>query len=254
MKILAINATYRPKRTTTKLTLKAMEGAASLGADTEMVMLCESKIDYCKNCLKCYKDKTSEIGPCSLKDDIDEILEKIREADGIILASPVHNGFVTGRMTVFFERIVWRVIRSPGSSLGVMYGLESRLTDKPRAIIAISSAGGMPEKLRKHCDDGTPWMKVNAPLLFHGEWIGDMYAGARLTKLPQNEKDWSNIYYLRKLSQDQFEEAFNLGVKMGQAIKNGDLKPLTMDTLFGPLTSAFIKAYNSLAPFYKTVE
>ena len=254
MKILAINATYRPKKTTTQLTLKAMEGAASLGADTEMVMLRDCKIDYCLNCLTCYKDKTSEIGPCSLHDDIDGILEKIREADGIILASPVHNGFVTGLMTVFFERIAWRVMRSTGSSLGVMARLESRLTDKPRAIISISSAGGIPERLRKHCDDGTPWLKSNAPLCFYGEWIGDLYAGARLTRLPQNEEDWSNIYFKRKLSQDQLEQAFKLGVKMGQAINDGGLKPATVDTLLGPVTCNMIKAYNFFAPFFKTAE
>ena len=97
-------------------------------------------------------------------------------------------------------------------------------------------------------------MKGNAPLNFYGEWIGDMYAGARLTKLPQNKEDWSNIYLIRKLSQDQLEQAFNLGVKMGQAIKDGDLKPATMETFFGPVTSTVIKAYNFLAPFYKTVK
>lgn len=90
--------------------------------------------------------------------------------------------------------------------------------------------------------------------MFHGEWVGDLYAGARLTKLPQNEEDWSNIYFNRKLSQDQLEQAFNLGVKMGQAIKDGGLKPTTVDTLLGPVTSTMIKAYNFLAPFYKTVE
>ncbi len=254
MNVLAINATYRPKKTTTQLALKAVEGAASLGAHTEMVMLRDCKIDYCLNCLTCYKNKTSEIGPCSLNDDIDGILEKIQDADGIILASPVHSGFVTGLMTVFFERIVWRLMRSTGSSLGVMANIESRLTEKPRAVISISSAGGIPERLRKHCDDGTRWLKGNAPLFFHGEWIGDMYAGARLTKLPQNEEDWSNIYFKRKLSQDQLEQAFNLGVKMGQAIKDGGLKPATMDTLFGPVTSTMMRAYNFLAPFYKTVD
>jgi len=253
MNILAINATYRPKKTTTQLTTKALEGAASLGADIEMMMLCEHKIDYCQNCLKCYNDKTSKIGPCALKDDVDEILGKIEKADGIILASPVHNGFVTGLMTVFFERIAWRSMRSTGSALGVMAKLESRMTEKKRAIASISSAGGMPERLRKHCDDGTPWLKTNAPILFHGEWIGDMYAGAQLSKRPQNEEDWSNIYLKRKLSSEQYEEAFNLGVKMGQAIKDGNLKPMTMDTFFGPVTSTMIKMYNLLAPFYKTV-
>ena len=39
MKILALNATYRPKQTTTRLTQKALEGAASVGAETEMTLL-----------------------------------------------------------------------------------------------------------------------------------------------------------------------------------------------------------------------
>ena len=254
MKVLAINATYRPQNTTTQLTQKAMEGASSMGADVEMILLRDCKIDYCQNCLKCYKDKTSEIGPCSLDDDVDVILEKIREADGIILSSPVHNGFVTGLMTVFFERIAWRVLRSSGSALGVMMGLESRLTDKARAIASIVSAGGMPERLRKNCDDGTPWLKSNAPLAFHGEWIGDMYAGARLTKLPQTEEDWSNLYFDRKLATEQLEGAYDLGVKVGRAIKNGGLRPPTVEALIGPVTGVMIKAYNSVAPFYKTAD
>ncbi|MFH1951233.1 MAG: NAD(P)H-dependent oxidoreductase [Pseudomonadota bacterium] len=74
MKILALNATYRPNKTTTQLTLKALEGATSMGADTEMVMLRECRIGLCTNCLKCYKDLESEIPPCSLSDDMDAIL------------------------------------------------------------------------------------------------------------------------------------------------------------------------------------
>jgi hypothetical protein len=38
----------------------------------------------------------------------------------------------------------------------------------------------MPERLRRFCDDGTPWLKSNATLILHGQWIGDMYAGADL--------------------------------------------------------------------------
>jgi multimeric flavodoxin WrbA len=203
VKILALNATYRPNKTTTQLTQEALKGAASVGADTEMVMLHKCKIEYCTNCLKCYKDLDSEIAPCSLSDDVDEILEKIRDADGIIFASPVHNGFVTGLMTIFFERMAWRVARPGGTFLGVTMGIRSRLTSKTRALASISSAGGMPAKMRKYCDDGTPWVKGNAPLLLHGERIGDIYAGAVLTRLPQTDEEWSTLYYLRKLSEQQ---------------------------------------------------
>jgi len=53
----------------------------------------------------------SEIAPCTIEDDVGEILEKIRDADEIIMASPVHCGFVTGLMTTFVERIAFRLCR-----------------------------------------------------------------------------------------------------------------------------------------------
>ena len=64
MKILAINGTYRKKGTTTGLTEAALQGAASAGAETEMVMLQDHDVRYCTNCLMCYKDLDSEIAPC----------------------------------------------------------------------------------------------------------------------------------------------------------------------------------------------
>lgn len=83
MKIIALNATYRPEGTTTRLTRKALEGAASCGAATEMILLREHDIQQCKNCLTCYKDLDSEIGTCVIQDDVRSILEKIRNADGV---------------------------------------------------------------------------------------------------------------------------------------------------------------------------
>jgi multimeric flavodoxin WrbA len=117
MKILAINGTYRPKGTTTGLTEAALEGATSVGAETEMVLLRDHDVRHCTNCLMCYRDLDSEIAPCSMDDDVGEILQKVVDADGIILSSPVHNGFITGLMTVFFERIAWRLCRPTGTLL-----------------------------------------------------------------------------------------------------------------------------------------
>jgi len=46
MKILALNRTHRPEQTTTHLTQRALGGAASLGAETEMVMLRDKIIQF----------------------------------------------------------------------------------------------------------------------------------------------------------------------------------------------------------------
>jgi multimeric flavodoxin WrbA len=236
MKILALNATYRPAQTTTQLARKALEGAASVGAETEMVLLRERRIEYCTNCLACYRDLESEIPACPLKDEMDDLLAKVRDADGILFASPVHNGFVTGLLTVFFERLAWRVMRPSGTFLGMAMGMRSRLASKTRALAAILNPGGMPQRLRRFCDDGTPWLKSNAPLMLHGQWVGDMYAGAVLTRVPQTEADWNGIYGLRRLAPEQLDEAFRLGVRLAEAAGSGMLRPVTLDTMTGPIS------------------
>jgi len=223
MKILALNATYRPTKTTTRLTRSALEGAVSVGANTEMVMLRDENIQFCKNCLTCYKDLESEIAPCTIEDDVGEILVKIREADGIILASPVHCGFVTGLMTAFVERIAFRLCRPTGELMGLKGCPEPRLTGKARAVATIVSAGGMPTELREYCDIGTPWLK-DTVMFFNGECIGDIYAGAVFTKKLKDE-EWSKSFLFRELTEEQLQEAFDLGVKMAEAIKNKRVRP-----------------------------
>jgi multimeric flavodoxin WrbA len=253
MKVIAINGSYQRKGTTTKLAQSALDGAASVGAETEMIMLRDCDIAYCTNCLTCYKNLESEIAPCCMKDDVDEIVEKLRDADGSIWASPVHNGFVTGLMVVLQERISWRVLRPMGPFLGGM-GMESRLSSKVRAVASIASAGGMSPKLgEKYCNDGTPWLKGNLPLQLHAQWIGDVYAGAVLKKQPDTPSDWANIYFLRKLAVDQLEKARALGVKMAEAIKAGGLTPVTLNDSIGPIGRGIAGLMNRFRPHYQTV-
>lgn len=223
MKILALNATYRPTKTTTRLTQSALEGAVSVGVNTEMVMLRDKNIQFCKNCLTCYKDLESEIAPCTIDDDDGEILEKIRDADGIIMASPVHCGFVTGLMTAFVERIAFRLCRPTGEFMGLKGCPEPRLTGKARAVATIVSSGGMPIELREYCDIGTPWLK-DTGVFFNGECLGDIYAGAVFTKKLQDE-EWSKSFLFRELTEEQLQEAFDLGVKMAEAIKSEKVRP-----------------------------
>jgi multimeric flavodoxin WrbA len=53
-KIIAINGSCRRRGTTTQLTEAALEGAASVGMDTEMILLRDKDIRHCTNCLMCY--------------------------------------------------------------------------------------------------------------------------------------------------------------------------------------------------------
>ena len=224
MKVLALNATCRPKQTTSRLVQQALEGAASQGAATEMILLKDLDIRHCTNCLTCYQDLESQIAPCSIDDDMGSVLEKIKEADCIIFASPVHCGFVTGRMTVFFERAAWRLCRPTGEILGLKGCPEPRLTDKSRAVATIVSAGSIPAELRSYCDAGTPWMLENGSLMVNGSPIGDLYAAAYFPR-ELSDQDWQRAFLIRELTTEQLQEAYQLGVEMARAIKEGRVKP-----------------------------
>ncbi len=210
MKIVALNATYRTNGTTISLVNKALEGAETVGAQTEHLLLKDFDIRYCTNCLKCYGDLESEIAPCTHDDDMTSILEKIKEADGVLLGSPVHMGFVTGLMFVFKERAVFRLARPTGEMFGLKGCPEPRLTDKPRASASIVTAGWVPEEMRQYCDQGTKWLKENVPMIFNGEFVIDQYAAAYFPKELKDD-EWQRAFFLRKLTERQHQEAFVLG-------------------------------------------
>jgi len=101
MKILAIHGSPRTIRSTTrKLASFILEGAAEAGAETEMIDLCDFRITPCTACEGC-----SFNGICVYEDDLPVILERMKEADGIVFASPVYIDNVSGQMKIFFDRL-----------------------------------------------------------------------------------------------------------------------------------------------------
>jgi len=237
MKILALNATYRELGTTVELVEKALEGAAEAGAVTEQLLLKDYDIRYCTNCLKCYADLESDIAPCIHDDDVTAILEKISEADGIILGSPVHMGFVTGLLWVFLERACFRLSRPTGELMGLKGCPEPRLTEKARASASIVTAGAVPEELRPYCDDGTNWFRGNLPMLFNGEFVADQYAAAAFPR-ELTEDEWSKAFFLRKLSEAQLQESFDLGKTLAARIAEGNVRAFDPDMTMEDLASA----------------
>ncbi|MDD1684842.1 MAG: flavodoxin family protein [Methanoregula sp.] len=101
MKILAIHGSPRTVRSTTRrLVQHVLEGAAEAGAETEMIDLCDLLITPCTACEAC-----SLNGTCVNDDDVPLLVDRMKEADGIVFASPVYIDNVSGQMKVFFDRL-----------------------------------------------------------------------------------------------------------------------------------------------------
>jgi multimeric flavodoxin WrbA len=72
------------------------------GIETEMVLVGKEKIQGCVACHGCVKNQNEA---CAINDDpVNEWIQKIKEADGVLLGSPVHFSGVAGTMKSFLDR------------------------------------------------------------------------------------------------------------------------------------------------------
>jgi len=110
MKIMAINGSPRKAWNTATLLTKALEGAASKGAETELVHLYDLTFKGCISCFACKTKGGRSYGRCAVRDGLAPILKRIEEADALILGSPIYFGNVTGEMRSFMERLFFQYL------------------------------------------------------------------------------------------------------------------------------------------------
>jgi putative NADPH-quinone reductase len=104
MNVLAINGSPRKKWNTAMMLEKALEGAASKGAKTDIVHLYDLKFTGCTSCFVCKIKNGKSYGKCAVKDDLTSVLKKAEESDAVIIGSPIYFGSVTGETRSFLER------------------------------------------------------------------------------------------------------------------------------------------------------
>ncbi|MDP2913767.1 MAG: flavodoxin family protein [Candidatus Omnitrophota bacterium] len=101
MKILLISSSPRKEKSQTFLLAKeVLKGCGGKNAECKIVHLRDLKIDFCRHCESCHR----KILLCPVKDDAHVVIQKMLEADGIILASPNYINQVTGSMKTLFDR------------------------------------------------------------------------------------------------------------------------------------------------------
>jgi len=101
MKIMGINGSpKREKSQTRRLVMGVLEGARKAGADVTFIDLCSLDIKYCTACGTCYAK-----GECIHDDDFPALLEKMLDADGIVLGSPNYIHQVTAQLKTMLDRM-----------------------------------------------------------------------------------------------------------------------------------------------------
>ncbi len=99
MKVIGIVGSPRKGGNTELLTAQALTAIAMEGLDTELISMAGLDIRGCTACMACDTEEC-----CAIEDDLFPLYLKMKEADGIILASPVYFGSATGIMKSLMER------------------------------------------------------------------------------------------------------------------------------------------------------
>lgn len=107
MNVIAVNGSPRKKNNTATLLEKALEGAASQGATTELIHLYDLDFKGCISCFACKTRGGASYGRCAVADDLTPVFRKIEEAGVLVLGSPIYFGAVTGEMKSFLERLLY---------------------------------------------------------------------------------------------------------------------------------------------------
>src|SRR4030067_3263886 len=102
MKVIAFNGSARKDGNTAILINHGFREVEKAGIKTELVQLAGKTIRGCAACFKCFENKDQR---CSVKTDVvNECIEKMIEADGIILGSPTYFADVSSELKALIER------------------------------------------------------------------------------------------------------------------------------------------------------
>ncbi|MBU2551625.1 MAG: flavodoxin family protein [Proteobacteria bacterium] len=105
MKVLGIAGSPRPRSNTREYVDTALRTLREAGMKTELISLRGKEIKPCRGCYECAKK-----GRCTQRDDFEEILEKMRQAEGLILGSPVYLSSVVPQMMALLDRATFVAI------------------------------------------------------------------------------------------------------------------------------------------------
>jgi FMN-dependent NADH-azoreductase len=95
-----VNSSPDPKGNTAAILNEIARRSEEKGAELKFVNLVDLQVSGCRGCLSCRGS-----GECRIKDDMQGIVEELRQADVLLLGSPIYMGAETGQTKCFIDRL-----------------------------------------------------------------------------------------------------------------------------------------------------
>ena len=104
MNVIAINGSPKAEGNTYHALRIVTEALENEGILTEIIHVGNKNIRGCLACGECAKNKDEK---CVVDDEVNEIIQKLKNADGIIIGSPVYYASIAGTMKSFLDRVFY---------------------------------------------------------------------------------------------------------------------------------------------------
>lgn len=133
MKVLAISCSPRKNGNTVAILEEALRGAQDAKAEIELYSVSGKNIQPCDGCRSC-----ASSARCHVDDDMQELSDKMIEADGIIFGTPIYFWGMTGQAKTVMDRTI--ALNQPGRNL----------TNKVGGVVAVCGSLGLVDALKDY--------------------------------------------------------------------------------------------------------
>lgn len=99
MKVLGIGGSHKKDGNTDLLVKRALDLCKENNLEVEFISLAEKNIQPCEDCNHCKENEK-----CKIDDDVNAILDKMRETDALIVGSPTYFASVSGKLKMLMDR------------------------------------------------------------------------------------------------------------------------------------------------------
>lgn len=173
MKVVGISGSSRKNGNTAIIIKTIFEELSKVGIETELIQLADIDIQPCRACFAC-KGKRN----CVFKNDgFSDVFNRMVDADGIILGSPVYSADVSSKMKAFLDRGGVVVAANPGL-----------LKHKVGAsVAAVRRAGGMTAV------DTMNHFMLNKEMIAVGSTYWNMVYGREIGDVLNDEEEMANM-------------------------------------------------------------
>ena len=180
MKAVAINGSPRPGGNTEIMLKKVLEPLVEAGWETEYLKIGGRPVRGCTACMKCFENKNMR---CIIeKDGMNEFLEKMYQAEAVILGSPTYFTDVTSEMKALLDRAGLVSVANGGALKGKIGA----------AVVAVRRGGGT------HVFDSINHMFLMSSMIVPGSTYWNIGFGLGKEEVLGDEEGMNNMNHLGK--------------------------------------------------------